>query len=370
MNHSTIGYHFVPKVEFFQGINQNYQTISVDTSISMEELRVNDYQLGGRPPSYLPEPEFYGISLAPEERSLFDIEESHFPPPHPNDLWYDDGSIVLKAGDKLFRVHRSILSQKSSVFATKLQIRAESTETHNGCPVLTLDDDAEELRQLLLTIYEISYFEDNAQYIVYLCALIRLSTKYEMEQLQDLALERLKRGVPSTLASFDIPEHQKDRANAQRDVLAIIQLAREINSLELLPCAYYYCSRLSTSTIFEGRDGVVLALPDITACILGKDQLRIMQRQTTHSFLYTLPRFNESCDKKCGGNDRLLLQYLQSQDFATPCTFEQFTDWEKIGVCKGCAPAYRGKHMKGRRDAWERLPGIFGLGSWRKIVII
>ncbi|KAG1731351.1 uncharacterized protein EDB91DRAFT_1252221 [Suillus paluster] len=348
----------------------------MDGGVSMEELRVEDYRLDGRPPSYPSEPAFCGVSLAPEKHGLFDIQvshdikESHFPPPHSNDLWYDDGSVVLKAGDKLFRVHRSFLSQKSSVFAAVLpKSQAESTETHDGCPLFALDDDAEEFRQLLLTIYEISYFEDNVRYLTYLRALIRLGTKYQMKTLRDLALERLKRGVPSTLASFDVPEHQKDRANAQQDVLAIINLAREINCLELLPCAYYYCSRLSTSTIFKGSDGVVLASPDITACILGKDQLLDMQRRTTHSFLYTLPKLNKSCGQGCGENDRCLLQYLQHQDFTTPSTFELFTDWEKIGVCKDCAPSHQSRHMKGRQDAWEQLPKIFGLESWKKIVV-
>ncbi|KAG2121097.1 hypothetical protein DEU56DRAFT_746871, partial [Suillus clintonianus] len=292
--------------------------------------------------------------------------------PHPNDLWYHDGSVVLKAGDRFFRVHQSVLSQKSSVFATLLlQSQAENTETYEECLMVTLDDDAEELRQLLLTIYELSYFEDNAQNFLYLGPILRLSTKYKVERLRALALQRLKRGVPSTLAAFDDPKHQDDRKNAQRNALAVINLARESNCLELLPCAYYYCSRLPTSTILEGNArGVVIALPDITACILGKDQLLDIQRRKTHSFLFSFPRaeiLDGSC-RKCGEKIELFLQYFQCQDFKTPCTFEQFTDWEKIGACKGCASSYQNKHKKGRQDAWAELPKIFGLESWEKIL--
>lgn len=360
------------------------QTIFIDKGVSVGELRVKDYQLGGRPPK----PEFCDVILAPEKPSLFDIEEghsksesppshpnnieeSHSPPPHLNSLWYNDGSVVLKAGDDFFRVHSSILSQKSPIFASLLlQSQTEVSESYEGCPMVTLNDDAEELRQLLLTLYEISYFEDNAQYFVYLCTMLRLSTKYGMARLRDLVLQRLKRGVPTTLASFDDPRYQNDRVMAQRNVLAVINLARETNCLELLPCAYYYCSRLPTSTIFEGDGGTVLALPDITACILGKDQLLNIQRQTTHSFLYT-PKVDLGFDGEdclfCGGNDRLLLEYLQRQDSTRPCTFEQFTDWKKIGRCESCSPS-RGL-MKSRRDvAWAQLPKIFGLESWEKVV--
>ncbi|KAG2138635.1 uncharacterized protein EDB93DRAFT_1230831 [Suillus bovinus] len=333
---STIGHSFSQIVRVEQREDIKLQTIFVDAAVLVEEIRVKDYQLGGRPSSKL---EFCGISLAPEQRSLFDIdsepeghsplshsndieesqslppphlndiEESQSPPPHLNDLWYDDGSVVLKAGDDFFRVHKSILSQKSSVLATIFQHQAENTETHEGCPVVALRDDAGDLQQLLLTIYETSYFEDNAQYFVYLCAILRLSTKYKIEPLRDLALRRLKRSVPTTLASFDDPRYQDDRATAQKNVLAVINLARETNCLELLPCAYYYCSRLPTRTIFEGNGRVVLALPDITICILGKDQLLDMQRKTTHPFLYTLPtlKFGSRCN--CGSDTRSLLEY-------------------------------------------------------------
>lgn len=377
-NYSTIGRPFTPEVEQcpMSGEQIVYQTIfTMDKGISVDEVRVEDYQLGGRPPSYSSDPNFCGISLATEKSSLFDIKDSQSqsqsPPPHPNSLWYDDGSVVLKAGDDFFRVHRSILSQKSSVFATVLlKSQAENTETYEECPMVTLDDDAEELRQLLLTIYELSYFDDNAQYFLYLCAILRLSTKYQVERLRDLALQRLKRGVPSTLAAFDDPGYQDDRENARRNVLAVINLARETSCLELLPCAYYYCSRLPTSTILEGDGDVVIASPDITACLLGKDQLLNMQRQNTHSFLFTHPKvnfFGASC-QDCGGNTKLLLQYFRRQDFMTPCTFEQFTDWENIGVCKSCATSHQNDHKRGRQDAWAELPRIFGLESWEKIM--
>lgn len=153
------------------GCHSSYGKLCVSHIVLVKELRVKDYQLGGRPPSYPPKSEFCGVALALEKPSLFDVEEGHSPTLHPNDieesyspprhlnnLWYDDGSVVLKAGDDFFRVHSSILSQKSSVFATLLlQSQAENTETHKGCPMVTVGDDAEELRQLLLTIYEISY---------------------------------------------------------------------------------------------------------------------------------------------------------------------------------------------------------------------
>lgn len=71
-----------------------------------------------------------------------------------DDLWYDDGSVVLIAQDRAFRVHRSILSQQSSVFRDMFSI-PQSSDVMNmdGCPIVELADDALMLEHLLRAIY-------------------------------------------------------------------------------------------------------------------------------------------------------------------------------------------------------------------------
>lgn len=73
---------------------------------------------------------------------------------HP-DLWFNDGSIVLKVQTTLFKVHRSTLASHSTVFADMLGIpQPAQLEMMEGCPVVGLPDDAEDMARLLKAIYD------------------------------------------------------------------------------------------------------------------------------------------------------------------------------------------------------------------------
>lgn len=79
------------------------------------------------------------------------------------DLWFSDGSIVLRAQNRMFRVHISQLSRHSGVFSDMLSM-PQPTSTGDdgpgqvnrieGCPVLLLHDDAEDVMHLLRALYD------------------------------------------------------------------------------------------------------------------------------------------------------------------------------------------------------------------------
>jgi len=72
------------------------------------------------------------------------------------ELWIDDGNIVLQAEDVQFKVHRSILSMHSPVFAALLRSPPSdgAPMTVDGCPLIRLaQDSAVEVRHLLLALY-------------------------------------------------------------------------------------------------------------------------------------------------------------------------------------------------------------------------
>ena len=79
------------------------------------------------------------------------------------DLWFSDGSIVLRAEKTMFRVHVSQLSRHSSVFCDMLSMpqpvsvgsdEHEQGERVEGCPVLYLHDRAEDVMHLLRALYD------------------------------------------------------------------------------------------------------------------------------------------------------------------------------------------------------------------------
>ena len=79
------------------------------------------------------------------------------------DLWFSDGSIVLRAENRLFRVHISLLSRYSAVFSDMLSIPQPTSTIDDGhgqagriegCPVLLLHDKAEDVMHLLRALYD------------------------------------------------------------------------------------------------------------------------------------------------------------------------------------------------------------------------
>jgi hypothetical protein len=74
-------------------------------------------------------------------------------------LYFFDGNIALMAPNNfgentIFRVHQSILSHYSSVFADMLTMPpVREVETYDDVPLVCLPDNAEEIESLLKTIY-------------------------------------------------------------------------------------------------------------------------------------------------------------------------------------------------------------------------
>lgn len=87
---------------------------------------------------------------------------------HP-DLWFGDGSVVLRAENVAFRVHKSQLSRQSLFFRDLFSLPQPGVEAGKesnvlqdggdgmleGCPVLRLhDDSAEDVTNLLHALYD------------------------------------------------------------------------------------------------------------------------------------------------------------------------------------------------------------------------
>ena len=79
-------------------------------------------------------------------------------PPAPErcpDLWYDDGTVVLQAGSRRFRVYRGILCAHSSVFSDMFSFpQPVSEETFEGNPLVHMPDAPSDLYYFLKTLHD------------------------------------------------------------------------------------------------------------------------------------------------------------------------------------------------------------------------
>ncbi|KAJ7466554.1 hypothetical protein B0H11DRAFT_1689843, partial [Mycena galericulata] len=62
------------------------------------------------------------------------------------ELWFDDGNIVIQAGNIQFRAYRDILAARSPVFQDMLSFpQPLDSELVEGCPLVRLNDAAAEV---------------------------------------------------------------------------------------------------------------------------------------------------------------------------------------------------------------------------------
>ena len=75
---------------------------------------------------------------------------------HHDDLWFDEGNVVITALGKSFKVHSGVLSRHSDVFRELLSSRALAAlpERLGGCPVVRTDDKGDSLGMMLRIIYD------------------------------------------------------------------------------------------------------------------------------------------------------------------------------------------------------------------------
>ena len=89
----------------------------------------------------------------PAGRSRTDVDAEH--PYVKGEPWLEDGNVVLVAEGTAFRVFRSVLSKNSDVFCDMFMLpQRTDAETFDGCPVVHLADPMEEVRDVLLALFD------------------------------------------------------------------------------------------------------------------------------------------------------------------------------------------------------------------------
>ncbi|KAJ6496327.1 hypothetical protein C8R45DRAFT_926837 [Mycena sanguinolenta] len=136
-------------------------------------------------------------------------------------LWFsNDSLVVLTAGDKIFRVPKSILAARASVFQAMFEFPQPTTYTDEmsdmiDCsPFIRLHDDPGEVEAFLHAIFDSSYFmpPPNAVDFSAVLGILRLSHKYDDTTILD-------------------PEWDTE--------LRALEVIREVGATWLLPFAYH-----------------------------------------------------------------------------------------------------------------------------------
>ena len=292
-----------------------------------------------------------------------------------------------------------------------------------GCRVIVLSGDSEkDMEDLLRAVYDPSYFEDNFSSIVdmdavltFVSGILRLSTKYLIRSLRVRCIGILATRLPATFEEYHIrssgssskapsssrrngsppqPTHvpsttslhtmysaytmspspsqspdvvvTKQRFRSDT-IMRAISLAHETNVLQVLPYLYYCASRISLHRLLKEREGDISWR--LKAILLaGRERLRYAELSLSYSFLCVFQRAPQcnggiSCAHTRGPEN----EWRIVQCSKAPNPMKLYTGWDRLGVCRDCVEYNKGLHEAGRREVWERLPGLFELPKWEEL---
>ncbi|KAJ7113335.1 hypothetical protein C8R43DRAFT_1039923 [Mycena crocata] len=325
-----------------------------------------------------------------------EFDSSSNDPQRVQDLWFDDGNLVIQAENKHFRVFRGILAARSPVFQDMLSFPQPSdAELVEGCPLVRFPDCAWKVTVFLKAIFLPDFFKAYPAPMEFdtILGCLRLSHKYGVDYLRRTALIHLSAGYDTTLSRWDRKDVVDDNLSYgliswggwpddEAHAIYFIQLAREVNALWLLPVAFYrLANTFSTDQI--GRDvfhGTVwngmpasLSVLDQEAFLKGYN----IQSRSTWAILRFLSRPQQisGCQFSAGCLAARLsvLENIQSTIHNgpyIPLDIWGEDEWEMLDeyeMCFVCFEVLRKIHTAARQAFWDALPQMYGLPPWEEL---
>ncbi|KAF8059464.1 hypothetical protein FPV67DRAFT_1564885 [Lyophyllum atratum] len=282
--------------------------------------------------------------------------------PTQSEFWFSDGSIVLIVENTGFRVHQSILSQHSDVFADLFTVPQPSEDADfmiQGCPVVHLSDSLSDFTDVMKALYQPFYFDtlmpdaELSTLISFVSGILRISTKYNLIFLRRKCISILQTKFPSTLKGCDALLSSGYKYVSSTIVRAI-PLAREANVPEILPWAFYISTNIVTDALLQDP---ILSWKDKALCLAGRDQLWDAQKSLTHRFAFDFTK-SHKCQHACVSRLPGTMTWRRS---------EELRDWDTLKICQHCLELVQVQHQKGREKVWSSLPSMFHLGTWDDI---
>ncbi|KIP01846.1 hypothetical protein PHLGIDRAFT_325470 [Phlebiopsis gigantea 11061_1 CR5-6] len=295
------------------------------------------------------------------------------------DLWFTDGSVVLRADDALYRVYSGILSQASPVFRAMFGIPqpAYGSESYDGCPLVHMPDSAQDLRPFLRALYDCSQFnvsELTLKDTPMIVSVLRISTKYEVRSLRKRAIDALLLRYPITYNDYITTSWTaRPQLDHPRHVL-VANIAREADVPILLPTALLACAATANSlTLWDGmtHEGVHYALcePNKRALFLGRPKLAHIARHKTQAFFFHSHstagcKARQRCDEFC----RIFADAFDHRDDPWVNPFYRM-NWKSVqsACCEPCATSWEQIQTSECDLAWQALPSYFDLPPWHEL---
>ncbi|KAH6907632.1 hypothetical protein BKA70DRAFT_1283559 [Coprinopsis sp. MPI-PUGE-AT-0042] len=315
-----------------------------------------------------------------DDESETEIEEST----RRSDVWLSDGNIILKVDGTQFRVHKSILSMHSTVFADMLE-NPQLRRTGGRLPIVKLGgDQSYQWEWLLGLLYDGRRKYATTQRFEYTLieSMITLGDKYDISHVLREALGQFESAFPSRfhlVASPDFPETGFD-LDDYSTICDVVGLVKRFRIETSLPAIYYHIliqddfpAILHTGTLRWGPKEKTYFDKDTQAVLIsGRD--RVYEAMAQHQFYWlwadheVIPCKGCPRQRSCRNALDTLLGELWRPVPEIILALQPYgaTKIDK-GLCNVCASVVKAEYMKGQKAFWEDLPTYFGLPSWGQL---
>ncbi|KAH9916413.1 uncharacterized protein BXZ73DRAFT_105851 [Epithele typhae] len=198
-----------------------------------------------------------------------------------SEFWFDDGNIVLIAGDVRFLFYQGILAKHSPVFKALFSLPQPSLPASEppSLPQVAISDSANAVRHFLrvLVVGHQSFSHGRNPTFDEISAWIRLGHKYEVESLVKCSLDFLRRYFSDDPHQWFAQTLLAPPGWQPAHAIGVVNLARLTGAAWLLPTALTVCCTLGPEVV----DGVAredggretLAPADLGRCFAAKAAL-------------------------------------------------------------------------------------------------
>ncbi|KDR69921.1 hypothetical protein GALMADRAFT_76606 [Galerina marginata CBS 339.88] len=289
-------------------------------------------------------------------------------------LWFEDGNLILRAENSLFRIYSGLLAARSSVFRDMLSFPPpyEGNPTMDGCSIVTVYDSARDMGYFLQAIFDSSFFEPapTPTELPIVESVLRLSLKYDVQYLRKRALQHLLTTFPMTLKAWQQRDDLRTIPPVDNTPFAAFRLAREFDLVWLLPSIVYCMSSHPFEKTLDHAtwedEQIDLSWADKRMCIIGRQKIVLTQSRQAITMMKAASAEVDGCTgDSCGSTRQRCADILSGWDMAGILDyFEDNSDVYYCDLCSTCRIAFKQSSDSACQAMWNDLPGMFSLPEW------
>ncbi|TFK88121.1 hypothetical protein K466DRAFT_598906 [Polyporus arcularius HHB13444] len=334
-------------------------------------------------------------SSAPSQATLADPEvlQAKSSPTRDDDLWFDDGTLIVVAQNVEFRVYRNHLAERFEVFRDMLSFPQPTPSDSTDdlpCPAIHVTDSARDWRNVLRLLMpnSRSFALIAAKTLTFdaVSACIRLGKKYQMTELYSECVQFLRNHYTTDFDRWTGHAYWAPPSFSDLHAIGVVNLARLTGEASILPTALLACTLLRSDILrgFTRADGTqeILGAEDLARCFDAKErvvEVTIAARlRTFHPEVSAQCKSGPRCRVALCSALRMLEQKISSRQAAEeprrvgdplgPAT--SVCSYDQLGLCTACEDMVRVRDLQAHKELWNRLPEIVGVevAGWPRAV--